>query len=1095
MSAMSQWMSKINLIRVGLATLNLKGPKLPCKVLRSAWGFRLRPNWLWILFLVLRQPLFGVSRDIQINQLHHTAWTADNAGIGEVRQVVQTSDGFLWLVTSDDRLLRFDGIRFDPIEKAMAGVIPTGEHRWDDVFSVDVDQSGGLWIGHSHPRVDFLKGGQLHTFSTQNCSPNAPIEKLAQDQDGILWIATRSGLGRMQGSQCNAIAPSGGYAGGEPVDLKVGRDGTLWVKGSDGQLYFLHHGAKTFAINASGAGSAVPEGHLAEAPDGTIWQSSPVGIQRILPASDNPRGIRAPMLGPHAGAYAIRFDTKGALWFSMADGLHRIAHPEKLVPWQLRPGEHIPAKAVPPSAVVSGDIQTFTAEQGLSSDLVWDLFEDREGNIWTATGGGLDRFRDDAFIRAPLPPSSTGQFALAAGAEGTVWTANFNSPLFNVGEHLLSTHPLSDKSISALYRDPTGCIWFGTAGNENSIWRLSGSTFVNAGELPERGGRSVMAISMDHAGGLWASLTAGGIFRLNHGVWTRENDQVGIPTSVPIYSIKTDDRGRVWFNTGRVVVLLDGDKVQKFDHTNGIVGGYATSMEVRGAHTWLGGLFGLALLFNGHFQVIKGTGGEVFHVTTGIIERADGDLWINTAAGAKRIPAAEVQKVTRDPAYQVQFESFDSLDGLEGTATYWIPVPTAIAGLDGKLWFSTKKGVFWVDPDKVTKHRNLVPPPVFVNIVTTGGKQYPILDNMQLPVRTESIQFDYTALSLTMPERVSFRYRLDGVDRQWQDAGTRRQAFYTNLSPGNYRFQVIACNEAGVWNDTGAVLKFAIAPAWYQTRWFKFLCVLAMLGALWAIYAFRLAKVSADLNERLRVRLIERERIARELHDTLLQGFQASVMNMGSAARKFPEAEPARKSMDEALEIAREVLREGRDRVKNLRDTDDSQTDLVEQLRQFCGRLESDRAKINLAVEGIPRPITSIASEELFQICKECLVNASLHSNATEIICIVIFDARSLSTVCRDNGRGIAEETLSKGYAEGHFGLVGMRERAARLHAVCTLESKEGQGTTVTVRVPRITSYVATDWQSRLLTRLNSIWSATWGPASMPGASKVSKAK
>jgi PAS domain S-box-containing protein len=800
----------------------------------------------WGICIISSMPLFGLDRDIQIDQLHHTAWTADNAGIGESKQIAQTSDGFLWIVTSDDRLLRFDGIRFEAIETAMAGALPTAEHRWDDVFSIEAVPDGGLWIGHAVPRIDLLKDGQVHTFSTQTCFPHAPINIMVQDQDGVLWISTAQGLGRLQDSQCKSIGPDWGYSGGEPVAMLVDRGGTLWVKSQDGRLFFLRRGAKAFEINASGSGDSKPTGSLAQAPDGSLWEASLSGVQRILQGRDDHPGVRAPRLGPHAEPVRILFDRDGALWITTEDGLHRIPYPDRLVPWQPKRGE----KALKPSTKADDFFQAFTVDQGLSSSAIWDLFQDREGNIWTATGAGLDRFRNNAFVRAPVHTTRQGQFTFAAGERGTVWASNWNPPLFNLGDRVLSTHALGE-NISALYRDPAGIIWVGTLGK--SILHSSGSGFVSAGWPPGEGETYVRAMSMDHAGGLWVSLATGGIFSLANGVWTRQNDRLGIPANRPVFAIVTDDRGRVWFNTGWVYVL-DGDEVRKFDGANGVERGYATSMEVKGPHTWLGGVFGLALLTNNHFQVMKGVGGEVFRVTTGIIELSGGDLWINTESGVVHIPAAEIQKVMRDQAYQVQFERFDSQDGLDGKAAYWIPVPTAIAGLDGRLWFSTNKGVFWADPERIARYRNLEPPPVRVEQITADGTTYDASSDvtsaakgrLRLPARVRDLEVDYTALSFVAPERVIFRYKLDGWDRDWQIVGNRRRAFFTNLPPGNYRFRVTACNDSGVWNEAGASLDFFVAPAYYQTNWFRFLCVAVFIALLWALHLWRVYRLTGQ---------------------------------------------------------------------------------------------------------------------------------------------------------------------------------------------------------------------------------------------------------
>jgi signal transduction histidine kinase/ligand-binding sensor domain-containing protein len=1028
----------------------------------SSWRTQLGLSFFsWWLCMTSLMPLFGLDRDIQIDQLHHTAWTADNAGIGEIRQIVQTSDGFLWLLTSDDRLLRFDGIRFEPIETAMAGVLPTGEHRWDDVFSIEAVPDGGLWIGHAQSRVDLLKNGQVHTLSTQGCFPNEPIERMIQDNDGVLWMETARGLGRLQGSQCNSVGPGWGYSGGEPIAMFVDRGGTLWVKSQDGRLFFLRHGAKVFGINASGSGDSKTDGSnvLAQAPDGSIWQASLSGIQRILQGREDRPGIRPPILGPHADSMRILFDRDGALWFATADSLHRIPYPDRLVPWQSKGDE----KALTPSVKVNGSSQTFTVDQGLSSNVIWDIFQDREGNIWTATSAGLDRFRNNAFIRAPLRPTRQAQLTFAAGERGTVWAAGWDTPVFNLGDRLLSTHPFRDVgNISALYRDPAGVIWVGTLGK--SIWHSSGSGFVRAGWPPGEGETYVSAMSMDHAGGLWVSLATGGIFRLAHGVWTRQNDRLGIPASRSVYAIATDDQGRVWFNTGWVYVL-DGDGVRKFDRANGIERGYVTSMEVKGPRAWLGGVFGLALLANSRFQVIKGVGGEVFRVTTGIIELSGGDLWINTASGAVRIPAAEVEKVVRDPAYQVQFQRFDPLDGLDGKATYWIPVPTAIGGLDGKLWFSTNKGVFWVDPERTASRRTFEPPPVYVTSITSGGKRFPISDKVQLPVHTESIQIDYTALSLAMPERVSFRYRLEGVDRQWQDAGVRRQAFYTNLSPGNYRFQVIACNEDGAWNDAGAELRFVTSAAWYQTLWFRCLCAFAILGALWSLYLLRLTKVTADINARLSERLKERERIARELHDTLLQSFQGLMLHFQRARNLLP-ARPveAVQRLDTALERAEEAIAEGRNAIRDIRssvlvDSDFARamTALGEELS--AGDVRENLATFNVVVEGSVKPLDPILRDEIYRIVREALTNAFSHAQAHNIETEIAYGDKLFRVRIRDDGKGVDARILDQGERAGHWGLPGMRERAEQVGGQLEVWSEAGAGTEIELSVPGSVAY------------------------------------
>lgn len=1029
----------------------------------------------WWLCTISLTPLFGIDRDVQIDQLHHTAWTGDNAGIGETKQIVQTSDGFLWLLTSDDRLLRFDGVHFEAIETAMAGVLPTGEHRWDDVFAIAAVPDGGLWIGHHTPRVDLLKDGQVHTFSTENCS-NASIRKMVPDHDGVLWIVTAQGLGRLQGSQCDSIGPAWGYLGGVPIAMLVDRGGTLWVKSPDGRLFFLRPGAKVFKINASGSWDSKEEGLqiLAQAPDGSIWQASVAGVQRILQGSDDRPGIRAPMLGLHADVTGILFDRDGALWLSMGDGLHRIPYPDQLAPWQPKAGEKFP-ELLTRSAKSDGSVQTFTAAQGLSSNRIWKVFQDREGNIWTATGAGIDLFRDNAFIRVPLRSTYSGQLTFAAGERGTVWAAGWDPPLFNLGNRVLSTH-IKDENISALYRDPAGVIWVGTFGK--SIWHSSGSAFVRVGWPPGEGKTYVRAMSMDHAGGLWVSLATGDIFRLAGGVWTPQNDRLGIPVNRAVYAIATDDQGRVWFNSGRVNVL-NGDDVKTFDTPKS---GYVTLIEVKGPHTWLGGLFGFGLLMNNHFQVIQGAGGDVFRATTGIIELSDGDLWINTKSGVVRIPAAEVQKAIREPAYQVQFERFDTLDGLDGKASYWIPVPTAIAGLDGKLWFSTNKGVFWTEPERIVRHKNLEPPPVHVEQVTADHTSYDVSSavtsaakgHLGLPPRVRDLEIDYTALSFVAPEKVLFRYKLEGWDQDWQSVGNRRRAFFTNLPPGNYRFRVAACNNSGVWNEDGTFLDFSIAPAYYQTTWFRALCGAVFLALLWAAYQLRVRQLQRRFNIGLEARVNERTRIARELHDTLLQSLHGVMFQFQAARNMLPHSpENAMQTLDEAISGTRDTIAESRDAIHDLRSQPVVEEDLAQSLEAVGEELAGAESgahtspTFRVIVEGAPQKISTKLQGEVYRIARELMRNAFRHAGANQIEVEIRYDKNQLRLRVRDDGKGIDPKVLETSNRPGHWGLPGVNERAERIGARLRVWSEAGAGTEVELTVSSAIAYGGPDNNSR----------------------------
>ena len=291
------------------------------------------------------------------------------------------------------------------------------------------------------------------------------------------------------------------------------------------------------------------------------------------------------------------------------------------------------------------------------------------------------------------------------------------------------------------------------------------------------------------------------------------------------------------------------------------------------------------------------------------------------------------------------------------------PFPKAIRGTDGRIWFAATRGVAWVDPKNIP--RNALPPPVSITSVSADGSRYPRLADLRLPAHTANVQIDYSALSLSVPERVRFRYKLDGIDKGWQDVDTRRQAYYSNLGPGSYRFQVIACNNDGVWNQAGATLTFAIAPAFDQTAWFKAFCILAAAGAVWALYWLRLRQATMRMQQRLGVQMEERERIAHELHDTLLQTFQGLIFRFQAVNDLLPEGK-AKHQLEHALQRADEAMREGRSTVYDLRSSASTTNDLAQAVRALGAELATeDSATFDVMVEGSERDLQPIVRDEI----------------------------------------------------------------------------------------------------------------------------------
>jgi signal transduction histidine kinase len=362
-----------------------------------------------------------------------------------------------------------------------------------------------------------------------------------------------------------------------------------------------------------------------------------------------------------------------------------------------------------------------------------------------------------------------------------------------------------------------------------------------------------------------------------------------------------------------------------------------------------------------------------------------------------------------------------------------------------------------VDPDQLAT--NPIPPPVHVEDVVADRKHYSLQGAVTLPPLTRDLEIDYTALSFVAPQKVYFRYRLDGHDTDWQDSGTRRQAFYTDLAPGNYRFRVIACNNDGLWNESGATLLFSIAPAFYQTLLFRIFCLIAVASILWLFYLAHLNRLTSRMQERLAARLEERERIARELHDTLLQGFQGLMLRFQSVLKNIPEREPARQMMESALDRADEVLFEGRERVRDLREVEIAGGGLSDSLARCGKELAQDYAtRFSLAIVGTPQPLDPTVCSEACRIGREALTNAFQHAHAEHIEVEITYDLARLRLIVRDDGVGMDNEILRVGRS-GHWGLSGMRERAQKIGAQLSIWSHFRAGTEIDLTVPARIAY------------------------------------
>jgi signal transduction histidine kinase/ligand-binding sensor domain-containing protein len=1012
-----------------------------------------KTGWLIAAILTLIGGVHGSAAwaaTPELTKFHHTMWTSED-GLGAVFDIQQAADGYLWVTTSTG-VFRFDGVRLQSVEEATNGAAHNNE-----TLAVLLSSSGGVWLKTRAAGLLFWKDGKLTTFTDRRCTPVLQMEGIAEDRDGSLWLQASGGLFHMHGSVCEQIGPEHGYPGGFPAAILVDREGYVWVRTLGGEVLFLSPGQSKFQRMEYDAGAtsaafvlatATHNTFLHEAPDGSIWLSDDHGLRRVTNKGD---GHTQPAPPAHGKKENIQFGdfhfaADGSMWAVSDKGLRRFDHVDQWTTTQ---------------ATESSPGESFTSRQGLSSDAVWKVFIDREGTIWVGTNSGLDRLRHTALSTLALPTAQEHDFSILAGDDGSIWTGNRSLPLTHVAaDGRITSFPKTIGTI-CIRRDRDGNIW-SAGGADARLYRFSGSRWSPV-PYPEKELGPVISLAVDRNHDLWISTATGGAYHFAKDTWNRQNEILGKKPGI-LGVMTGDEAGNVWFGFSNYVVEWDGKGYQRFSFPNGIRGVSESTMSARGDRVWLGGSGGVELFTHGHFYVMRWKNQNLPGRVSGVLETQTGDLWMNGSSGVTHVPAGELAHWLRDPDYAVAGERLDALDGLPGLSAERIPEPSLAESPDGRLWFATTRGVAWLDPATVHRNRNHLPPPVIISSVISNGKTYPGSSDITLPAHADRLEINYTALSLAIPERVMFRYKLEGVDSDWQEAGTRRQAFYTHLPPGNYRFRVIACNNDGVWNEVGATLGVVMKPAFYQTWWFTALVVFGATALLWWMVRRRITSIARQLQGRLAERMAERERIARELHDTLLQSLFGLTLRFHTAANKLPVGDPAREALDDALQQSDKVMQEGRERVMNLRVRHTESASLADALADVGNQLRAIHpANFQISVKGQPRPLEAIVQEEILLIGREALTNAFSHSGAQNIVAELSYQAASLHVCVSDDGRGIDEGVLQAGYRSGHWGLPGMRERASKMRGELRVgRTKEG-GTQIDLQVPAGIVYRADD--------------------------------
>jgi signal transduction histidine kinase/ligand-binding sensor domain-containing protein len=979
----------------------------------------------------------ALSPDLTLKELHHTAWgPSQGAPLGGAVALAQTNDGYLWMA-GPSGLFRFDGIAFERVELPHDPKLSSLS-----LNSAFAPRGGGLWIGFTFGGVALLKQGHWQVFSVADGLPPGTPWQFAETPDGTLWVATDSDLARFDGARWTAVGSQMGLPTSSGLILFVDSQGTIWVGGGENSLlYFLRPGEHQFRNQPVATPTPWVGDSMAESSTGTVWLD--VGYT-LLPIAQNPPPGRA----DRSSRGGLVFDHDGTLWDS-ADGLRRIVHPEH------------PTMG---AALHLEDIaDAYTDADGLTARTVFAMLADREGNVWVGTTHGLDRFSEPT-LKAPLQSAENLKVVprmIVAGVApaddmGGLWVTNSVDAVVRYQDGRMSP-PIIKQKVESLLHVADGTVWFG---GRKALWRVRQGHLESV--APPGPDQNTQALAEDKSGGLWASIL-GGVFRLKDGVWTPYGGIAALAGRAAI-TIVRDRRDRLWFSyTGGSVAVLDGEHVRTYGVADGLqIGNVMANYPGRINH-WFGGEFGLARLEGERFYSVQSAPDLPLDGITGIVETADGDLWLNGRPGIVHLAATELQRSRGNPAYRVRGEILGAFDGVVGSAAMLRPLPTAVETADGKLWFATTGGIYGIDP--AHRMRNHVPPPVLIRSLAVAGHTIEPGPRLTLPVYTTAVRFDYIGLSLTVAEKVRYRYRLDGVDTDWRELTAARQALYTNLRPGHYRFRVIAANNDGVWNESGASLAFVIPPAFLQTGWFVVLCAAGGGAAIWALVRLRVRRVRRRLEERMEVRLNERTRIARELHDSLLQGFQGLMFRLQAVRQLLPDRPgDATRFLDSAMQVGDQAIGEGRDAVQNLRSSSFDERDLATSLSALGAELgagidPSSKPQYRVVVEGKPRNLTAMVRDEAYRIAREAISNAYQHANAGHIETEVTFGDADLTIRVRDDGTGVDARILAYGRRPSHWGLPGMRERSEGLGGQLFVWSEKNAGTEVELRIPADVAY------------------------------------
>jgi len=991
----------------------------------------------------------GLALDpsLEMTQYGHTAWTVrDGFSVGSIFAIAQTPDGYLWL-GSEFGLFRFDGIHAVPWQP------PKGQQLPQKPYALLVARNGTLWIG-TFAGLASWDGRKLTQYPEIG---HRFVTSLLEDHEGTVWAGIQYETPGIPKGQICAIRNGtvqcylndGGF-GSFVWSLAEDSSGTLWAGADSGFWRWKPGSPKRYPISARvGDMAASDEGRL-------LFGITGAGLRRLVADKldsfpiYSPTNRNALLPGREVDSNKLLRDRDGGLWIGTHQ--HGLIH------------------------IHNGRTDVFTKADGLSGDISCSVFEDREGNIWYGSTQGLDRFRELAVtsISTKQGLASDAAESVVAGKDGSTWIATRNG-LTRLRNAQTTTYRkangLPDDFVQSLYEDYRGHLW--ATFPKHRLSYFQDGRFVNVAGLPSD---EVYSIAGDETDNIWLCGNKG-LSHIRNGrvVGTFPWSAMGLHQQAKVI---VPDRGGIWLAfwiERRLVFFKDGRVQESYTSANGLGEGEVEVFDLRVDHDgalWAATHYsGLSRIKDGHIATLNTKNGLPCDTVLWSIEDNDRSAWLYTACGLVRISRSELDAWIADPKRTIQTNVWNATDGVvlrETAPSYYSP--SVAKSTDGRFWFNTVDGIQVVDPRHLAF--NNVPPPVHVEQIVADDKTYwqnlPGIPaaNFRLPPGTRDLDIYYVALSFAGPEKMQFRVKLEGQDKDWRSASDPRHAHYTNLRPGNYRFRVNATNNSGVWNERGDALQFSIDPAYYQTNWFRAVCVTGFLLFLWVLYQYRVRRLNHEFEMTLDARVGERTRIARDLHDTLLQSFQALLPRLQASINMFSSRpDDARRNLEQAADQASQAIGASRDAIQGMRMSTVEKNDLAVAIRTLGEELASAVTKpsspnFNVVVEGTSRNLHPILRDEVYRLATEALRNAFRHADAKNVEVEIRYDEKYFRLRVRDDGKGIPSDVLNGDGREGHYGLPGMRERAKLAGGKLTIWTEVDGGTEIELNIPGAIAFV-----------------------------------